>query len=162
MRLRNAVEAVLFSSDEPVSVEKLADGLGVAPSEVLEAIRELERDYADRGICVMRVGGGFAIVARPEYAEAVWKTLGKRTQMNLSRGALETLAIIAYRQPVTRQDVEAIRGVNSEASIETLLEKGLIREVGRKNVLGRPKLYGTTDEFLKKTLLNSLEELPPL
>ena len=101
-------------------------------------------------------------MTRAEYSEAIQKALSKRLSMSLSKGALETLAVIAYNQPVTRQEIESIRGVNPEASIETLMEKGLVREVGRKKTLGRPKLYGTTDEFLSKALLNSLDDLPPL
>lgn len=102
------------------------------------------------------------ILTRPECSSFIERALSRKIAMSLSKGTLETLAVIAYRQPVTRQDIEAARGVNPEASLETLLEKGLIQEAGRKKTLGRPKLYKTTDDFLKKAGLNSLEDLPPL
>jgi len=156
------VEAVLFSADEPVSLTKLATAFGVGEEKVLDTVSKLEEEYKDRAICIERVMGGFQIVTRPEYAQYIQKIFSRKVSMSLSKGALETLAIIAYRQPVTRQDIEAIRGVNTEASLDTLLEKGLIKEVGRKKTLGRPKLYGTTDEFLKKASLNSISDLPPL
>lgn len=162
MNLAMLIEAILFSSDEPVPLEKLVSALEVSPQEVLSAIAALEKEYSERAIKLERVAGGFQIVTKPEYAEVIGRVFSRKTPVSLSRGALETLAIIAYRQPVTRQDIEAIRGVNAEAAIETLLEKGLIREVGRKKTLGRPKLYGTTDEFLKKASLNSISDLPPL
>ncbi len=162
MNLQALLEAILFSSDEPVPLRKLAGSLGVAENDILSAIASLERDYADRGVMLQRVSGGFMFVTRPEYAGFIEKALSRKIPLSLSKGTMETLAIIAYRQPVTRQDVETARGVNPEASLETLLEKGLIREVGRKKTLGRPKLYGTTDEFLKKAGLNSVEDLPSL
>lgn len=162
MNLPSLLEAILFASDEPVSLSRLVDSLEVSESEVLAAIESLEREYSDRGVRLQRVSGGFMFVTRSRYAGQIEKTLSKRVPLSLSKGTMETLAVVAYRQPVTRQEVEAVRGVNPEASIETLLEKGLIRELGRKKTLGRPKLYGTTGEFLSKTGLNSLEDLPPL
>ncbi|HHY76436.1 MAG TPA: SMC-Scp complex subunit ScpB [Firmicutes bacterium] len=156
------LEAILFSADEPVPVSRLAEAMGVTEREVLDAAHTLERLYENRGIMVERLAGGLIILTRPEYAEFIERALSRKVTMSLSKGTLETLAIIAYRQPVTRQDIEAARGVNPEASLETLLEKGLIEEAGRKKTLGRPKLYKTTDEFLKKAGLNSIEDLPLL
>jgi len=156
------LEAILFSADEPVPVARLAKAIGVTEREVLDAASVLDRLYEDRGIVLERVAGGLLLLTRPEYSEFIERALSRKIAMSLSKGTLETLAVIAYRQPVTRQDIEAARGVNPEASLETLLEKGLIQEAGRKKTLGRPKLYKTTDEFLKKAGLNSIEDLPPL
>jgi len=162
LNLPALLEAILFSSDEPVPVRKVAEALGLSEGEVVSAAGVLERDYAERGVRLERVSGGFMFVTRSEYAGVIEKVLSRKIPLSLSRGTMETLAVVAYRQPVTRQDIEAARGVNPEASVETLLEKGLIREVGRKKTLGRPKLYCTTDEFLRKAGLDSLEDLPSL
>ncbi|HOV66026.1 MAG: SMC-Scp complex subunit ScpB [Firmicutes bacterium] len=162
MELDILVEAILFSSDEPVTPEQLSAGLGVSLDEVEQAVSALDTIYSARGIYIQRVAGGLRIATRPEVGKIISRAFERRIQVPLSRGALETLAVIAYCQPVTRQDIQAIRGVNPEASIDTLMEKGLIEEVGRKKTLGRPKLYGTTDEFLKKTSLDSIDDLPPL
>jgi segregation and condensation protein B len=156
------LEAILFSADEPVPVGRLAEAIGVTESEVLSAASALDKLYEGRGIMLERVAGGLMILTRPECSSFIERALSRKIAMSLSKGTLETLAVIAYRQPVTRQDIEAARGVNPEASLETLLEKGLIQEAGRKKTLGRPKLYKTTDDFLKKAGLNSLEDLPPL
>jgi len=156
------IEAVLFSSSEPVSLEDLSQAFGVSLQEVEQGVAVLDELYSTRGIFIQRVAGGLRIATKPAVGEIISRAFTKKIQVPLSRGALETLAVIAYCQPVTRQDIQAIRGVNPEASIDTLLEKGLIEEVGRKKTLGRPKLYGTTDEFLKKTSLNSIADLPPL
>ena len=162
MNLPALLEAVLFAADEPVPVGKLAEALGVGEQEVLRAASELEKSCAERGITLERVAGGLMFATKPEYASVIEKVLSRKIPVSLSKGTLETLAIIAYRQPVTRQDIETARGVNPEASIETLLEKGLIREAGRKRSLGRPKLYETTEEFLIKAGLNSIKDLPPI
>lgn len=162
MNLPALLEAVLFSSDEPVPMDKLVEALGVPESEILSAIGSLQTRYADGGVILEKVAGGFIFGTKPEYAGVIEAVLSRKVPLSLSKGTVETLAVIAYRQPVTRQDIEAARGVNPEASIETLLEKGLIREAGRKKTLGRPKLYATTPEFLKKAGLNSLEDLPSL
>ena len=162
MNLTALIEAILFASDEPVPATRLTVGLGVTEREIQDAASELDKEYESRGISLERVAGGLMIATRPECAAAIEKVLAWKIPVNLSKGALETLAVVAYRQPVTRQDIEGARGVNPEASLDTLLEKGLVREVGRKKSLGRPKLYGTTDEFLKKASLNSTSELPSL
>lgn len=156
------LEAILFSADEPVSVARLAEAAGATPLEVVDAASTLDKLYEGRGIMLERVAGGLILVTRPEYSAFIQNALSRKIALSLSRGTLETLAVIAYRQPVTRQDIETARGKNPEASLETLLEKGLIEEAGRKKTLGRPKLYRTTDEFLKKAGLNSLDDLPPL
>lgn len=166
MNLVALLEAILFASDEPVPlarlVEVLGGILGVGQADILSAAASLERQCADRGVMLERVAGGFALVTKPEHYEVIEKVLSRKVPLSLSKGTLETLAVVAYRQPATRQDIESARGVNPEASIETLLEKGLVREAGRKKTLGRPKLYVTTDEFLRKAGLHSLDDLPPL
>jgi segregation and condensation protein B len=161
-RLAREIEAVLFASDEPISISKLALGLNTEEKNIELAVSCLEKDYENRAFQIQRVSGKLLLMTRPEYSHVISQVLSKRVTPSLSKGATETLAIIAYHQPVTRQDIETARGVNPEASIETLLEKGLIREAGRKKTLGRPKLYATTDEFLRKACLNSLQDLPPL
>ncbi len=162
MKLDALIEAILFCSDEPVPVAKLSDAFQVSTEAVEEAVTMLDKLYTGRGIYVQRVAGGLRIATRPEFGQFIKEAFSRKIPIPLSKGALETLAIIAYCQPVTRQDIQAVRGVNPEASLDTLLEKGLIRETGRKKTLGRPKLYGTTDEFLKKASLNSISDLPPL
>lgn len=162
VQLKWQIEAVLFASPEPVSARRLALALAVPEDVVLQAIQELQARYeAGGGVVLKQVAGGYQLFTKPEYATVVSRVIsGKR--LTLSRGALETLAVIAYNQPVTRSEIEALRGVNCQASLDVLLEKGLIEEVGRKKAVGRPILYGTTDEFLKALGLSSLKDLPPL
>lgn len=160
LRLDALIEAILFCSSEPVSVSKLSQALEVPPEQIEEAVSALDELYAGRGIFIQKVAGGLRIATRPEYGEIISQAFTRKIPVALSKGALETLAVVAYCQPVTRRDIQSIRGVNPDASLETLLEKGLIKEVGRKKTIGRPKLYGTTDEFLKKASLNSLSDLP--
>lgn len=162
MNLAALIEAILFASDEPVPMTRLVAGLGVTESEIQDAALELDKEYEPRGISLERVAGGLMITTKPECAATIEKVLRWKIPVSLSKGALETLAVVAYRQPVTRQDIESARGVNPEASLDTLLEKGLVREVGRKKSLGRPKLYGTTEEFLIKASLDSTSDLPQL
>jgi len=162
LKLDALIEAILFCSSEPVPASKLAQALDVSPEQVDGAISILDKLYSNRGIFIQRVAGGLRIATRPEYGQAIEQAFTKKIPVALSKGALETLAIVAYCQPVTRRDIQSIRGVNPEASLDTLIEKGLVREVGRKKAVGRPKLYGTTDEFLKKASLGSLSDLPPI
>lgn len=160
--VRGAVEALLFVAGEPLPVGRLARILGVGEGVVREALQELVEACRapGRGIELVEVAGGWQLVTRPEYSRAVEELLQPRRQA-LSRAALETLAIIAYRQPVTRAEIEAIRGVQSDAGLRALLERGLVREVGRKEAPGRPILYGTTPLFLQQFGLRDLSELPP-
>lgn len=162
MSIVATLEAILFASKEPISIPRLARAMEVDEKEVSLAADALRELYQGRGIALSQIAGGLVIETRQEFLPQIERALSRRTQSALSKGALETLAVIAYRQPVTRQDIEGARGVNPEASIETLMEKGLIREAGRRKTLGRPKLYATTDEFLVKAGLNSLSDLPPL
>jgi len=156
-----ALEAVLFMAAEPLPPAELAEILGVTPGELEELIVQLEAAYAGRGIQVTRLAGGYQVATRPEYGPYVAK-LHKPERFRLSRAALETLAIVAYKQPVTRPEIEAIRGVNSDSVLDTLSQYELVCEAGRKETPGRPLLYRTTSNFLGHFGLNSVEDLPRL
>jgi segregation and condensation protein B len=156
------VESLLFVADSPASVGRLAEALEVTPGQVEQALGELDSTCAGRGLRLQRAGSRVQLITVPEAAPSVERFLGLEARTHLSRAALETLAIIAYRQPISRPEVETIRGVNSDSVLRTLLSVGLIEEVGRAQTVGRPILYGTTFEFLQHFGLRSLEELPPL
>lgn len=156
-----ALEAVLFMAAEPIPAAELAEILGVTPSEVGALAQRLADAYAGRGLQLTRVAGGLQVATRPEYGPYVAK-LHKPERFRLSRAALETLAIVAYKQPVTRPEMEAIRGVNSDSAVDTLVQYELICEAGRKEAPGRPMLYRTTDSFLGHFGLNSVADLPQI
>ena len=161
-RLQPAIEALLFSSDQPLPLTLLAESLD-APEALVEAgLRSLGEEYAARGAGVelREIAGGWMLVTTAEHNEWVARLLRGKKKMRLSRAALETLAIIAYKQPVTKAEVEAIRGVDSSAVLATLLERSLVTIRGRSKVVGRPLLYGTTAEFLDYFGLRDLTELP--
>ncbi|MBR6185861.1 MAG: SMC-Scp complex subunit ScpB [Clostridia bacterium] len=156
------IEAILFVAGEPVEVKELQKALEATEDETRLAIDALDSDYRfhRRGICLKRFGEHIQLSTRAEYAPYVERLLQPIQKQSLSQSALETLAVVAYRQPVTRLEIEAVRGVKCDYSVQSLVNKGLIREVGRKEALGRPILYGTTDQFLSHFGLSSLEELP--
>jgi segregation and condensation protein B len=160
--LQGAIEALLFSSDQPLTESVLAESLETPAADVAEALRQLGAGYAARGAGVelREIAGGWMLVTTAEHAEWVGRMLRGRKRMRLSRPALETMAIIAYKQPVTKSEVEAIRGVDSSAVLATLLERNLVTIRGRSKVVGRPLLYGTTQEFLDYFGLRDLAELP--
>ena len=163
--LKSAVEALLFISDKPVEIEQIKEVMEtVGVNEIRCAVQELMKDYErfDRGMIIAEIAGGFQMLTNPQCAEHVRNFFKSRVKEKLSRPALEALAIAAYRQPVSRADVELIRGVNSDGVVTHLLEKGLIKIVGRKDVAGRPFLYGTTKVFLEYFGLKSLKDLPKL
>lgn len=163
-RLKGILEALIFCSESPLSLERMVSLVeGADRREVKRAVEELVLEYRDRqgGLEIVEVAGGFQVRTRPELAPWVAK-LRQQKPARLSRAALEALAIVAYRQPVTRAEIEAIRGVDCAAAIGSLLEKKLIRIVGRKEVPGRPILYGTTQEFLELFGLKNLKSLPTL
>lgn len=157
------LEAILFVSVEPLSEGRIGELLGLAGEELQEIIQEYGQslDLPGRGIRLAAIGGGYKLETKASCWEAVEAAARPQGGM-LSRAALETLAIIAYRQPVTRAEVESIRGVNSDAMFYRLLDRELITEVGRKEVPGHPNLYGTTQNFLLQLGLSSLKDLPPL
>jgi len=156
-------EALIFAADGPIKAERMAEALDVPLADIREAIESLEVDYAERprGFFLQEVAGGYQLRTRPEYAEYLRK-LGRSRPFRFSRPALESLAIIAYRQPVTRSEVEYLRGVDSGSVLKTLLEKRLVRILGKKDVPGKPMIYGTTREFLELFGLPDLSSLPTL
>ncbi len=162
LSLASRIEAMLFVSAEPVPVQQLSQALDVTASVVERGLKELEESLQARGLRLQRNAGRVQLTTAPELAGLVETFLGLEAVTHLSRAALETLAIIAYQQPVTRPQVDSIRGVNSDGMLKSLLSKGLILESGRTDGPGRPILYSTTPEFLQHFGLNSLMELPPL
>jgi segregation and condensation protein B len=159
--LHAALECLLFVATEPLTPVVAARALEVEETVAAQCLEELRLRTTGGGLQVTRVAGGYRMSTRPEYADIVARYLQPPAQ-RLSRQALETLAIIAYRQPITQPEIEAIRGVNSAGVLKTLQDRNLVREAGRKETVGRPILYATTDEFLKHFGLNDLTELPLL
>jgi len=162
LSLSARLEALLFVAPEAISVSRLAEALQVSTDEIQQALKELEARLEGHGICLMYHAEGVQMVTAPQAAADVERLLGLEATASLSRAALETLALIAYCQPITRPQVEAVRGVNSDGVIKSLLSKGLIQEAGRAEGPGRPILYVTTPAFLQYFGLRSLQELPPL
>lgn len=156
------LEAILFVAGEPVAVADLAQALEVSELEIMHAVEELQRECERRGVTIHRYGDHLRMETRPEYAPYVERLLQPVQRQTLSQTAMETLAVIAYRQPVTKGEVEQVRGVKCDYSVQSLLHKGLIREAGRKEALGRPILYATTDRFLEHFGISDIRELPPL
>jgi segregation and condensation protein B len=161
--VRAVLEALIFASPQPITGREITQVLGGVPGEAWRAaLQELKTDYGreGRGLQLVEVAGGYQITTRPEYNDWVRELLDPKTPTRLSIQALETLAVIAYKQPVTLPEIIDLRGVKSGGVIKTLLEKRLIRIVGRKEVVGRPMLYGTTKNFLLHFGLKDLAELP--
>jgi len=157
------VEALLFVSGEPLTLKALSKATEWDEEAVLEALQELQERYnqGDTGLQVMEIAGGWQLSTRSEYATTIGKLLAPHAN-RLTKPALETVTIIAYRQPLTQAEIEAIRGVSCDGVLKTLTERELIQEAGRKQTPGRPILYGTTPQFLHYFGMASLEELPPL
>ena len=163
--IRAVLEALVFASPQPITPRQIGDVLQGVPRPAWEqALAELKEDYArdGRGLQLVEVAGGYQVTTRPEYHDWVRELLDPRAPTRLSIQALETLAVIAYKQPVTLPEIIDLRGVKSGGVIKTLLEKRLIRITGRKEVVGRPMLYGTTKEFLLQFGLKDLSELPKI
>lgn len=158
------VEAMLFVSGEPLMLKDLAVHLEASTKYVEDVLDELMKDYEneERGIKLIKINGGYQLATKSEHSDYIQKLLKKNKRQSLSQASLESLAIIAYKQPITRIDIDEVRGVKSESAIQKLVEKELIREVGRLEVPGRPILYGTTEEFLRQFGLHDLKELPSL
>ncbi len=158
------IEAIIFLENEPVSVNKIVKVSGLEKEVVLRAIEELKIRYADHGhgIELVEMAGGYMFLPKRNLWEILKKFYGKKNNERLSRAALETLAIIAYSQPITRAEIESIRGVSAESMIKLLMGKNLIKVVGKKDAPGKPKQYGTTKEFLKMFQLKSISDLPKL
>ena len=162
--LLQALEALLFVSDEPVAGVVLAQALGVERREADDLCEELARSYEERGagITLRSVGGGWRLTTHPDAAPVVEQYVLASRHSRLTKAALETLSIVAYKQPVTRHQISGIRGVNSDGVLRALADRGLVAEVGREETPGRPVLYGTTPEFLERLGLASLSDLPSL
>ncbi len=159
----DVVEALLFASDTPLEAERIREVLELGDADEARALVDELRgryDREDRALAVVEVGGGYRMVTRPQIAPWLMRLAKTRTKARLSRPALETLAIIAYRQPVSRPEVDAVRGVNSEGVLDSLLDRRLVRVAGRKEAPGRPFLYETTREFLVAFGLRDLNDLP--
>lgn len=161
-KLLNVIEALLFATDKPLPANVIAEVVELPVEKIQEAMGELDVKLkeSDSPVKLMQIAGGYQLVTYPEYAPYIKKLYKNKLLTRLSRPAMEVLAVIAYKQPITKQEVEAIRGINSDGVYHTLLERKLIRIVGRKDAPGRPLLYGTTKEFLQYLGINSLDDLP--
>jgi segregation and condensation protein B len=159
---RRELESILFVTDRPLSLSKLSSLLELERGEVEKLLEEIKKELEERdaGFLLKRKAGGYRFYTNPSSAPYVEKLLSTVQMRRLTQAALETLAIVAYKQPVTKGEINAIRGVNSEATLQTLIEKGLVKEVGRKEGPGQPILYGTTRKFLEMVGVEDLSELP--
>ncbi len=162
LSLSALVESLLFVAQEPAAIDRLAAALQASEAEIEAALDQIAQDFGGRGLRLQRKGRLVQVVTAPEAAEAVRRFLGLELSGKLSPAALETLAVVAYRQPVTRAEIEAVRGVNSDTALRTLVNRGLVEEQGRLERAGRPIVYGTTFEFLQQFGLHGLEQLPRL
>jgi len=163
-REKAVIEAILFMESEPVDIKLLTRISGLSKEQVLTVLAELGEDLTspDRGLEISDLGGGYQLVPKKVLWPRLQERYGKRRDSRLSRAAMETISIIAYSQPITRSEIENLRGVSADAMIRQLLEKELIREVGKKDAPGRPIQYGTSREFLLRFGLSSIADLPKL
>jgi len=159
--LRCSIEAVLFVAGEALSIERLAKLTGASHVRTAAALQKIEETYAERGIVLRHIAGGYRFATSP-VARAVVEAYLLPPKTSLSAAAMETLAIVAYMQPVTKGDIEVVRGVNVDGVVSTLVDRGFITEAGRRDVPGRPVLYKTTPEFLEAFGLRSPTDLPPV
>ena len=161
-KIKETIEAILFAAGRMVTIDELVLALEIDKNQLEEIIENMKEDYKTRGIELIKIENGYQLCTKKEYYEYIYQILDKRTKPNLSTAALETLAIIAYNQRTTRAEIEAIRGVNSDATIYKLLDYGLIEDAGKADLPGRPTTYKTTTEFLKMFGYESLANLPEL
>ena len=162
--LKSIIEALLFASGDPLSLQDLVNHTEEKSKLIEIIIQEMMEEYEDssRGIKIICIKGSYQLVTKSQNADYIQKLLKKNKRQSLSQASIESLAIVAYKQPITRIDIDEIRGVKSESAIQRLIERDLIKELGRLEVPGRPILYGTTEEFLKQFELKDLQELPSL
>lgn len=160
MELKSLVESLLFVADRPVLVRDIAETVEASAEEIENALQSLTMDYRERGIRLQRKGEEVQMVSAPEAGPHIERFLGLEISGRLSVAALETLSIVAYRQPVTRVQIDAIRGVQSDGVLRSLVRRGLVEQIGRAPTVGRPHLFGTTFEFLQQFGLQELSELP--
>ena len=163
-QIKAAVEAMLFAAGDPVSADKLAAAVQLPQTTVETALEDLRVRYAreDSGLCLLHLDTRWQLATRTEWADCIRRLLDSRRSVPLGPAAMETLTVIAYNQPVSRAFIEQVRGVDSSSSVSGLLQKGLIEEAGRRETLGRPILYRTTDAFLRHFGISTLEDLPPV
>lgn len=163
-RIKSSIEALLFVSGESLSLRTLSTHLEVSAKDLEKILEEMIVEYEEehRGIKLISINGEYQLVTKAQNSDVIQKLLKKNKRQSLSQASLESLAIIAYKQPITRIDIDEIRGVKSESAIQRLIEKELIKEVGRLEVPGRPILFGTTEEFLRQFGLKTLKELPSI
>ncbi len=161
-KIKAIIEAVLFASGRIVTEEELVLALEIDKKQIEEIIRNMQEEYKERGIEIIKIDNGYQLCSKKEYYEYIYPILDKRAKPNLSQAALETLAIIAYNPRATRAEIEAIRGLNSDGTIYKLLDYGLIEDAGKADLPGRPTTYKTTPEFLKMFGYESLTKLPDL
>ena len=162
--LKSAIEALLFASGEPLSLQDLVAHIEEKSKLIEIIIQEMMEEYEDlnRGIKIISIKGSYQLVTKSQNADYLQKLLKKNKRQSLSQASIESLAIVAYKQPITRIDIDEIRGVKSDSAIQRLIERELIKEIGRLEVPGRPILYGTTEEFLRQFELKDLQQLPSL
>lgn len=162
--IKSAIESLLFVSGEPLSLRDLHNNLEISIKVIESVIKEMIDDYEeeDRGIKLISINGEYQLVSKPQNSDSVQKLLKKNKRQSLSQASLESLAIVAYKQPITRIDIDEIRGVKSESALQRLIERELIKDIGRLEVPGRPIIFGTTEEFLRQFGLKALDELPSL
>lgn len=162
--LTRGLEAVLFASGEPISIDRLSQTFEISAEKVVKAMDTLSEEYAEneRGIVIVRLENTYQMTTAQKYAEYIKKAFDIRRRTPLSSAALEVLAVVAYNQPVTKSFIEQVRGVDCSGVVSTLVEKGLIEEKGRLELPGKPLLYGTTKNFLRCFSISDLSELPPL
>ena len=161
-KIKETIEAILFAAGRMVTIEELVLALEIDKNQLEEIIENMKEDYKTRGIELIKIENGYQLCTKKEYYDYIYPILDKRTKPNLSTAALETLAIIAYNQRTTRAEIEAIRGVNSDATIYKLLDYSLIEDAGKADLPGRPTTYKTTAEFLKMFGYENLANLPEL
>ena len=160
--IKDLVENLLFIAKEPLSLNRMADSLPYSKAEIAAALDGLQAEYIDRGLRLKYTSKGWEITTDPSYASEIEQFYNLQRKRRLSRQALETLTVIAYNQPLTRAEIESVRGVGTTGTLQTLLECGFIRIVGQRETVGNPFVYGTSDEFLAHFGLGSIDELPPL
>ena len=161
-KIKSIIEAILFSAGRIVTEDELVLALEIDKNQIEEIIRSMQEDYKTRGIEIIKVENGYQMCSKKEYYEYIYPILDKRTKPSLSTAALETLAIIAYNEPITRMRIDSIRGVGSSQLLRKLVAKGFVKEVGRSDLPGRPILYETTSEFLDYFGLPNIEALPDM
>ncbi|WP_238882697.1 SMC-Scp complex subunit ScpB [Clostridium sp. YIM B02551] len=162
--LKSIIEALLFTAGEPLPARDIANIIECSLDECELLLKEMEKEFEDevRGIKLISIQNAYQFVTKPQYSDYIQKLLKKNIRQSLSQASLESLAIIAYKQPITRIDIDDIRGVKSDSALQKLQERNLIKEVGRLDVPGRPILYGTTEEFLRAFGLQDLKEMPSI